>query len=262
MSDPDERDDSRSRTDRDEDAQWPGGVSDFGISGLPSDVEVEHPSPDDARFKVAGFIRRINSLVVGRPASDEALDTLAARLADVGSEFERSTGPGRRPRPQPDPSGPAQDFFTTSPAIGFANPVAPPVIIEKSDQGIEGRAWFDNQYEGPPGCVHGGILSLVFDDILGAVNIAANSPGMTGTLTVRYLRPTPIRSNLRIEARLKSREGRKIITWGGIYKGDELTAEAEGVFIQLGPERFLRNIAKYGNQEDPPDQITFPTTRD
>ena len=144
----------------------------------------------------------------------------------------------------PDSRGPAQDFFPTSPVIGLANPIAPPVEVEAVEGGLNGRVFFDYQYEGPPGCVHGGMIALVFDELLGAANIASNSPGMTGTLTVRYRKPTPIRTELRLEARFLGRDGRKIRTSGAIYHGDELTAEAEAIFIELVADRFFAQMAR------------------
>jgi len=68
---------------------------------------------------------------------------------------------------------------------------------------------------------------------------------MTGTLTVRYRRPTPIRKPLRLESALVSRDGRKITTRGAIYDGDDLTAEAEGIFIELVPERFIEVVGRH-----------------
>ncbi len=103
---------------------------------------------------------------------------------------------------------------------------------------IRADAWFDWAYEGPPNCVHGGVIAETFDEMLGAANMVAGNPGMTGTLTIRYRTPTPLRTPLRIEARCLDRDGRKIRTWGGIYHGDRLTAEAEGLFIEVRPTQF------------------------
>ena len=41
--------------------------------------------------------------------------------------------------------------------------------------------------------------------------------------------------------------GRKIQTWAAMYNGDVMTAEAEGMFIEVAPTRFLA-IAE-GNAE-------------
>ncbi len=91
----------------------------------------------------------------------------------------------------------------------MANPLAPPVRVEIVD-GPEGgprelraEAWFDDPYEGPPTCVHGGVIAETFDELLGAANIVAGSPAMTGTLTIRYRKPTPLHATIRIEARYR-----------------------------------------------------------
>jgi acyl-coenzyme A thioesterase PaaI-like protein len=223
------------------------GVSDFGIStGEPA----RHgPAGDDTRFELAAEVRRITSAMVARPLTDGAIAAATSALADVADSLEASAGPGRRPRAQPDPVGDAQDFFPTSPVIGFANPVAPPVVVEAVNGELLGSASFDNQYEGPPSCVHGGVIAMVFDEMLGAANILSGNPGMTGTLTIRYRTPTPLHTPLRLEARFDRREGRKIFTTGAIYNGDVLTAEAEGIFIELVPTRFLKIMS--GNSDSP-----------
>ena len=234
----------------DDDANEPSGVSDFGISRLGTAIggpRRPHLAGSDglaeseaSRFEVAAALRRITAAVVGRPLPEPELAEAAAFLRALAERLEQQAGPGRRPRSHPDPGGPPQDFFPTSPVIGFANPVAPPVVVETADNGLRGSALFDYQYEGPPTCVHGGVIALVFDELLGAANIAAGCPGMTGTLTVRYRKPTPLHTKLRVEARCINRQGRKISTWGGMYHGEDLLAEAEGVFIELAPERFLQ----------------------
>jgi acyl-coenzyme A thioesterase PaaI-like protein len=221
----------------------PASVSDFGISGLDPQGWNVRPRDDDPRYALSEVLRRLNRLVVASVIDDEPLSRATKALEVIADDLEKTAAPGRRPRIHPDVNGTAQDFFPTSPVIGLANPVAPPVIIEKVDGGLDGTVFFDWQYEGPPGCVHGGVIALVFDELLGAANIAANSPGMTGTLTVRYRKPTPIRTELRAIARFEGRDGRKIRTTGALYHGDELTAEAEGIFIELSPDRFFARIA-------------------
>jgi acyl-coenzyme A thioesterase PaaI-like protein len=188
-------------------------------------------------------MRRITSSMMGAILGDADIAAAAAALAEVAEDLERRAGPGRRRRLAPDPAGPPQEFFPSSPVTGFANPLSPPVVVESIEGGLAGTAWFDYQYEGPPTCVHGGVIAMVFDEILGAANIAEGRPGMTGTLTIRYLKPTPLRTTLRVEAHCTDQQGRKIYTRGAIYHGDVLTAEAEGVFIQLVPERFMEMVS-------------------
>jgi acyl-coenzyme A thioesterase PaaI-like protein len=87
--------------------------------------------------------------------------------------------------------------------------------------------------------VHGAIIAASFDMLLGLANVASGNPGMTGTLTVRYRRPTPLHTDLSFEARTGERTGRKVIATGTLYANGELTAEAEGVFIALELDRAM-----------------------
>lgn len=129
-------------------------------------------------------------------------------------------------------------FFDHSPLIGRANPIAPPITLEIDDDLVIGRVTFGSAYEGPPGCVHGGYVAAAFDEILGSAQTFSGSPGMTGTLSVRYEKPTPLHTELRIEGRFVRMERRKVFTVGQMYAGDDLTATAEGLFITIGFERF------------------------
>jgi hypothetical protein len=83
------------------------------------------------------------------------------------------------------------------------------------------------------------MIALLFDEILGNANIIAGRPGMTGTLTIRYRRPTPLLVPLELEARQIRVEGRKIMTTGTITVAGEITAEAEAIFIEVPPSQML-----------------------
>ncbi|MDQ3940109.1 MAG: PaaI family thioesterase, partial [Actinomycetota bacterium] len=96
---------------------------------------------------------------------------------------------------------------------------------------------FNRSYEGAPGFVHGGAIAAVFDQVLGMANLATGHPGMTGTLTVRYLNATPIRQEIRFEARAGDREGRKSFVTGRCSVGGTVTAEAEGTFVMPSRKR-------------------------
>lgn len=63
-------------------------------------------------------------------------------------------------------------------------------------------------------------------------------PAMTGTLTIRYRKPTPLHRELRFEGELVKVEGRKVFASGRVYAGDTLTAEAEGIFVTINFDRF------------------------
>ena len=81
--------------------------------------------------------------------------------------------------------------------------------------------------------MHGGVVALVFDELLGAVNACLGLGAFTGTLTIRYERITPIEQEIAFESWVDRTEGRKVFTRGTISAGGEVTARAEGVFIRV-----------------------------
>ncbi len=117
--------------------------------------------------------------------------------------------------------------------VGLRNPIAPPLtIVQDRVKGGASSAFFLNAlYEGPPGKVHGGVLALVLDQIFGEAAAAGGSPGMTGTLTLRYKKPTALGA-LTAEAWVDSSAGIKTIVKGWLKDAEgDVTVEAEGLFI-------------------------------
>ncbi|WP_280218223.1 PaaI family thioesterase [Nocardia neocaledoniensis] len=120
-------------------------------------------------------------------------------------------------------------------AIGLRNPIAPPLTVRP---GPDGSVWcvadLGAAYEGPPGCVHGGIAALVLDQVLSATAHRPGEPAVTGTLTVRYLLPLPL-GRIRAEAQVQRHEEAKTFATGRITVGGEAAVIADGVFIRPRP---------------------------
>ncbi len=115
--------------------------------------------------------------------------------------------------------------------IGLRNPIAPPLVVQHDPSG---RAWCDFDlgaaYEGPPGHVHGGVAALILDHLLGEAASDGASPRLTGTITLRYVRATPL-GRLHAEASTTGTEGVKTFAAGFLADAEGVTVEAEGVFI-------------------------------
>jgi len=116
--------------------------------------------------------------------------------------------------------------------IGVRNPVAPPLVVEQSDDGgVVTDFRLGAAYEGPPGHVHGGVAALVLDHVLGAAASSQEKPRLTGTITLRYLRLTRL-GELHAEARIERTDGVKTYAVGHLADDQGITVEAEGVFIR------------------------------
>jgi hypothetical protein len=124
-----------------------------------------------------------------------------------------------------------------NPLVGRLNPLAPPVRMEFRDGGVYGWATLGSAYEGPPGYTHGGVVASIFDQLLGLANVVVGNPGMTGTMTVKYHEPTPLRTELEFFCKTESVDGRKSFTRGTCTANGVVTAEAEGLFISIDAEQ-------------------------
>lgn len=195
--------------------------------------------PGPAHERLAEAVRRITHQLVCTEADPEALGRAAAAIEAVADDLAPVTPEWTLSVSAFSPSQAPHDYFPFSPQIGLANPLAPPVRVHVDDDGVvHGTANLDAAYEGPPGCVHGGIIASLFDEMLGIANITAEVGAMTGTLTIRYRSPTPLRTDLTLTARHVGVDGRKVRAEGTIHAGDRLCAECDGVFIIVDHERW------------------------
>ena len=116
--------------------------------------------------------------------------------------------------------------------IGLRNPIAPPLSVQHHPDGsVSAEFVLGAAYEGPPGHVHGGVAALILDHMLGEAASPATSPRLTGTISLRYLRPTRLGA-LRVEAAAERTEGVKTFAAGFISDAEGPTVRAEGVFIR------------------------------
>ncbi len=215
-----------------------------GLAGLP-----DTPRRREVRRLAAAMREVIEHLVSTTATADQLagaateLESLAATLGGLPTGltyrgFAEAANAGGLVR---DPNDPEWfSFFDHSPFIGLANPLSPPVRLTYNADitRVVGEVTFGSAYEGPPGCVHGGYVAAVFDELLGATQSMSGAQGMTAHLGIDYRSPTPLGVPLRMEGWLDRRDGRKIYAKGAMYVGDTLTAEADALFIAFDREKF------------------------
>lgn len=192
-------------------------------------------TPQRAAQRRAGeAVRKLIERIVATAATEEVLTETAERLEALAAELaDKPVSTGFLGFSESATAGDPYAFFDRSPILGKANPLAPPLTLEPEGSEVRGHARFGAAYEGAPGCVHGGYLAAAFDEVLGMVQAVSGQPGMTGTLTVRYRKPTPLHADLAFEGRLDRVEGRKMFTSGTVSVDGTLTAEAEAIFISV-----------------------------
>jgi acyl-coenzyme A thioesterase PaaI-like protein len=179
---------------------------------------------------LAESVRRLLDISIRTEAGPTAVAAAIARIDSAADELSDQLLPGPfGVHRTPD----GQTIAWGNAVIGQRNPVAPPLVIHHDPDGL---VWSEfvlgAAYEGPPHTVHGGVCALVLDHVLGATAHQPDKPAFTGTLTLRYRRPTALGRRLRAEARVDRVDGVKIFAVGHLADEDGVTVEAEGVFIQ------------------------------
>lgn len=117
------------------------------------------------------------------------------------------------------------------------NITLPPYEVDEANaDGVRARIIYRTFYLGGNAAVHGGHISLGFDNLMGMA-AAAHSGGITRTasLTVDYRSVTPLDTELQLHAWAENRDGRKIYIRATLHHGERLCAEATGLFIVLEP---------------------------
>lgn len=98
---------------------------------------------------------------------------------------------------------------------------------------IIGRFVLGERYQGGGGFAHGGIIATVLDEAMGKVCRFRQVRAVTAELTVEYLKPVNVQSEIVVEGRETEQKGRNLFMTGEIRnEGGEVLAR--GRFVVIG----------------------------
>jgi len=114
-----------------------------------------------------------------------------------------------------------------------------------ADQRVLCRVRLARQFQGPPGHAHGGIIATMLDEAMSKANRHRNIVAMTRHMSIDYLRPVPLESDLVLvgwsESDLNSGSGRKHRCSAELRNADgAVLASATGIFIEVTAEALLQ----------------------
>jgi acyl-coenzyme A thioesterase PaaI-like protein len=119
---------------------------------------------------------------------------------------------------------------------GRGHPILPPFLLDSSSaDAVSGRVTFSRQHLGGGGMAHGGVLPLLFDELLGRLVSEGRPTSRTAYLQVNYRHVTPLDAEVSFACQVDRIEGRKLYATGELHQGETLLAEAEGLFVVLLP---------------------------
>jgi uncharacterized protein (TIGR00369 family) len=123
---------------------------------------------------------------------------------------------------------------------GGANPRGMKLAFEQDDerQRIVGRFRLGPEYEGGFGYLHGGIIALLLDEVMGKACRFHGEHGVTAELRIEYLRPIPVEQEIVVEGFILRREGRQLYHEGEIRNAEGVVlARGHGRFVVVDPEK-------------------------
>jgi acyl-coenzyme A thioesterase PaaI-like protein len=198
---------------------------------------VETVSPAAARLVAA--TRELVAAVTLTTVDDTTLEAVAASLQSLTATLAAS----RRDTPLflvRHPDGRVESLLQAG--SGRLNPQAPPVEwVERPTEPppgsppvpatVRARCTFTAAHAGSPSRVHGGVLALVLDEVLGNAVTASGVSGMTVALEVSFKDGTPFGVPVEVVGRYAGHEGRKSTATGEVLVDGVATAVARAVYV-------------------------------
>lgn len=123
------------------------------------------------------------------------------------------------------------DIQPYSAISGVYNAVAGPIIFARQQNKIIGKVTYGLAYEGPPNCVHGGIIAGVYDQLMAIASMESGMSGPTAYLHIDYKHATPLFAELEFHAWIAKQENSKVIVEGQCLYQGKLVSTAQALFI-------------------------------
>lgn len=193
---------------------------------------------DDRLFAAAAALRELVNVFTDREIDDELLDEITETATKLAAAVGTAPPWDRQAALERGLSAPRslegrRTQFPHRALYGPANPTAIPTEFKFGDAEVTAQITLEAVHGGAPGRGHGGVLSGLLDEIMGAVPSSVGAMGATARLTVNYRAPIPLGEPLRFRAWLHERDGRKIIVHADVRRGDDLIADADALFIAI-----------------------------
>lgn len=215
------------------------------------DFRLEDVSPDevarriDAIAPLTDSVRDLIDAVIRTEVDQESIDDARRRIDAVVADLRTVQKPGSFGTPF---TRDLVEMAWGNAAAGIRNAVAPPMRSTSRGGVATAEVTLGAAYEGPGGCVHGGVIALLLDQLVGeCAGSMDTGPHFTGTLSMRYIRPTSL-GPVSLRAEVTQTQGRKAFVHGELRDADGVTAEAEAIMVRPkdfpGRDEILSAIAR------------------
>ena len=193
-----------------------------------------------ARQRLASATRALNEKLVSTDIDPELAAALAEKIEDLTAELSQAqqvtslVDMAKRGQ-----HGTIDDVMGELVSVGGrSHPCSPELRWQEASNRITGTVKFSQAFEGPPGHVHGGWVAGVLDHLMGMTHVRTGHPGMTGGLSVRYLKPTPLNQRIGVSAQATELDDKRTEVKAEMRFGETTTAKAEAIFVRVDREKF------------------------
>ena len=193
-----------------------------------------------ARQRLASATRAFNEKLVSTDIAPELAAALTEKIEGLTAELSQAQQvSGLVDMAKRGQRGTIDDVMGELVSVGGrSHPCSPELLWQEASNRITGTVRFSQAFEGPPGHVHGGWVAGVLDHIMGMTHVRTGHPGMTGGLSVRYLKPTPLNQVIQVSAEATELDDKRTEVKAAMSCGDITTATAEAIFVRVDREKF------------------------
>ena len=193
-----------------------------------------------ARQRLASATRALNEKLVSTDIDPELAAALTEKIEGLAAELSRTQQvTGLVDMAKRGQRGTIDDVMGELVSVGGrSHPCSPELRWQEASNQITGTVKFSQAFEGPPGHVHGGWVAGVLDHLMGMTHVRTGHPGMTGGLSVRYLKPTPLNQVIEVSAEATELDHKRTKVKAAMRCGESTTATAEAMFVRVDRTQF------------------------
>ena len=193
-----------------------------------------------ARQRLASATRALNEKLVSTDIDLELAAALTEKIEGLAAELSQAQQvTGLVDMAKRGQRGTIDDVMGELVSVGGrSHPCSPELRWQETSNRITGTVKFSQAFEGPPGHVHGGWVAGVLDHLMGMTHVRTGHPGMTGGLSVRYLKPTPLNQRIGVSAQATELDDKRTEVKAEMRFGETTTAKAEAIFVRVDREKF------------------------
>lgn len=172
-------------------------------------------------------LRIMQDVLADAHLAEDVAANLNEKIVEVVHTLEENRFSKDRPR----------QFGRCPDLVGHGQTLVPAFVLhEGTDNEVRGSVRFGSYYHGGGGALHGGIVPLMFDEILGHLcHRGGRKAARTAFIKADFRSVTPLNKELTIEGQIDRIDGRKRFVSGRLLDGERVCAEVTALFVELLP---------------------------